>query len=126
VPTDNPPLGQLGDPETVVIADSDAARGSKAKTIDLPRLGLRIVVGLLSLVGVVLVLVALFSWRTSPSLSAYADVLGRNSSAVDAYKEAESTWFGQIKDLLQLLLVSLLVPLIATVIGYIFGRKAES
>lgn len=49
------------------------------------------------------------------------------AKAFDSYERLRTSWLNQIKDLLQLLVVSLLVPLVATVIGYIFGRReAES
>jgi hypothetical protein len=64
---------------------------------------------LIKLIGVVLLLIALFAVLTFPGKSAPAAV--------------RESWFSEIKDLIQLLVVSLLVPILATLIGYIFGRN---
>jgi hypothetical protein len=87
------------------------------------QLGLKIVWGLLALVVLVLLLVSLFAWLTYPHA---ADYQGQAASVGGAVDEARRTWFDDIKDLLELLVVSLIVPLVATVIGYIFGRQVEA
>jgi hypothetical protein len=71
--------------------------------------GLGLAKGLMWLIGAVLGLIALFAWLTFP---------GNHGAA--SLREA---WFSEIKDLIQLLVVSLLVPILATLLGYIFGRN---
>jgi hypothetical protein len=71
--------------------------------------GLGLAQTLIRLIGGVLLLIALFAWLTFPGTHAAADL-----------REA---WFSDIKDLIQLLVVSLLVPILATLLGYIFGRN---
>jgi hypothetical protein len=73
----------------------------------------------------ILVLVSLYGWFTYPHLR---DMVGMTEpgTEVQSYREYQSAWFGQIKDLLQLLVVSLLVPLFSTIVGYVFGRQMEA
>jgi ABC-type spermidine/putrescine transport system permease subunit II len=79
---------------------------------------------LIVLIGIVLLLVALYAFMTYPHLQDIDGTVAAGSE-FDSYREYQAAWFTQVKDLLQLLVVSLLVPLLATVIGYIFGRQVE-
>ncbi len=73
----------------------------------------------------ILILVSLYAWYTYPHLH---EMVGMTEPGTElqSYREYQSAWFGQIKDLLQLLVVSLLVPLFSTIVGYIFGRQIEA
>jgi hypothetical protein len=71
--------------------------------------GLALARSLMVLIGLVLVLITVFAVFTYPG-----DV---------ATPENRTEWFTEIKDLVQLLVVSLLVPTLATLIGYIFSRQ---
>lgn len=94
------------------------------------RTGARLAQWLLVLISVVLILIALFAWLTYPSADE-TKALGCRESAetmcnlLDAHHQRTSAWFGNIKDLIQLLVVSLLIPLLATLVGYLFGGQAE-
>lgn len=86
-------------------------------------IGLRLTHAILALIAGVLVLVALFGWLTYPNFEHYG---GQRGSEMGTWDGARDKWFADIKDLLQLLVVSLLIPLLTTVIGYIFGRHAAT
>jgi hypothetical protein len=70
--------------------------------------GLQLAYAMIALIVLVLVLIALFAWLTYPGVRGTAQV--------------RESWFSEIKDLIQLLVVSLLVPILATLLGYVFGR----
>ena len=103
------------------VVSYDTLEGETSSPVELRRaeIGLKLAQWLLGVVLFVLVLVGVFAALTYPESSASA-------SATDVPGSLEvlrATWFDQIKDLLQLLVVSLLIPLLATLIGYIFGRE---
>jgi hypothetical protein len=93
---------------------------------DLAKLGLFIIYSLLGLIAIVLILVAADGAFTYPSEADVARATPDPTKLFDNLALARSTWFSQIKDLLELLVVSLLVPLVATVIGYVFGRRSDA
>lgn len=113
--------------ETVSIADiaEAAAASSGAATPALVRVGYRLTIALLLLICAVFLWVLLYAWMTyPPSLGKVKEFFPTDTAkAFDSYERLRTSWMSQIKDLLQLLVVSLLVPLVATVIGYIFGRR---
>jgi ABC-type polysaccharide/polyol phosphate export permease len=81
--------------------------------------------GLIGLIGLVLLLVALFGLATYPDDEIALVRAGPDEEAtLAAIQDLRDSWFSQVKDLLQLLVVSILVPLLTTLIGYIFGRSA--
>ena len=86
-------------------------------------IGFNLAIALLGLVAAVLVGIGIFGWLTYPTPSAIGGIVSDPTKRFDDYQQAQTAWFGTIKDLIQLLVVSLLVPLLATVIGYIFGRQ---
>lgn len=75
----------------------------------------------MGLIACVLLVIAVFAWLTFPDVHVY-----RGQDALGEWETARRGWFVDIKDLLQLLVVSILVPLLTTVIGYIFGREASA
>jgi hypothetical protein len=86
----------------------------------------RVIAGwIIMLICGILSLVSLYAWLTYPHLHDMVGVTEKGAE-LEAYREYQSAWFGQIKDLLQLLVVSLFVPLFSTVVGYIFGRQMEA
>ena len=93
------------------LEDLDDQTGEPVEVIK-AQIGLEIARWLLLLIVLVLVLVGLFAWLTYPGG-------GTAETVVDVRRE----WFSNVKDLLQLLVVSMLVPLLASVIGFIFGRQ---
>jgi hypothetical protein len=71
--------------------------------------GLALAKALLALIAFVLVFIGGFAALSYPGSKASLDV--------------RTEWFSEVKDLIQLLVVSLLVPTLATLLGYIFGRQ---
>lgn len=53
-------------------------------------------------------------------------VKSRAKLAIGAWQEARTEWFGEIRQIGQLYLVAPLIPLLGTVLGYIFGRQQET
>ena len=82
------------------------------------RLGGRIIVGLLVVIFGVFVWIGVYALVTLPHPSEFPNYAD--------YKEQRAAWGSEVKDLLQLLVVALLIPLLSTVIGYIFGRREGS
>jgi hypothetical protein len=81
-------------------------------------------VGILVLIGVLLV-VALTSDESKPPSPAELGALNAagNDKALEAIQALRAQRFDVIKDLLQLLVVALVVPLLTIALGYIFGRQ---
>jgi hypothetical protein len=77
------------------------------------------------LIGVAFVLLAGFGWATYPHLSAVARAYGpgHGIEAFAAWHEAQKEWFANLKDVGQLFVVTPLLPLLGTVLGYTFGRR---
>lgn len=91
----------------------------------LTRVGFRLAGALLGVIIFVFLWVGVYAWSSYPPT---LERLGRlypdqPDKAVDAYNAMRTSWTNNVKDLLQILVVSLLIPLVATVIGYIFGRR---
>lgn len=98
-----------------------------AEELDRERMlkGFELAWGLIGLIGLVLVFVGIYAVLTYPSPATAHDYFG--SAATPAgLRDLRDSWFSQVKDLLQLLVVSLLVPLLSTLVGYIFGRQSAS
>jgi hypothetical protein len=123
----NTGVGVEGAPPTVSLDGLAGQVDPSGTGVDEPSLrvvGKALAGWLIILTGSVLLLVALYAWMTYPHLGDIQGTVAAGSE-LDSYREYQAAWFTQVKDLLQLLVVSLLVPLLATVLGYIFGRQVE-
>jgi glycerol uptake facilitator-like aquaporin len=80
-----------------------------------------VVAGLLGLILTILLLIALYAAFTKPEIQEAKDLAPQNVATT--YNEQRTAWFTEIKDLIQILVVSLFVPLLGTVVGYLFGRQ---
>jgi hypothetical protein len=89
------------------------------------RHGFRLARYVLLLVIAVVVLIAIYAWQTFPALDDVHVLSVPTAQQFDAYQLLRNDWFDSVKDLVQLLVVSLLVPLLATVIGFMFGRRED-
>jgi hypothetical protein len=91
------------------------------------RIGYKIFLWLLLLIGFELALLFVYGWFTFPTLE---DVLrtttDANADAGQAWADARSSWVTSIKDLGQIFLLTPVFPLLAAVIGYMFGRQQGS
>lgn len=105
------------------IASDQLTREGGANELEIKKLtiGGNVLLGLLLLILAILILVALYAAFTKPEIQDAKDLAPNNMAAT--YKEQRTAWFTEIKDLLQLLVVSLTVPLLATLVGYLFGRQ---
>jgi hypothetical protein len=98
------------------------ARGAGVKRRNLlPLIGRELALYILGLMVVVLVLVSLYAWMTFPTPGSLNGLVPAEK-LYESYREQRTAWFLEVKGLLELLVVSILVPLFATVIGYLFGR----
>lgn len=94
-------------------------------------LGSRLAHWLLAIIVIVLLLIGAFAWLTYPSLEETRQMTARqcqvadigSCNLVEVQQERVTVWFDQVKDLTQILVVSLLIPLLATLIGYLFSRR---
>jgi hypothetical protein len=104
---------------------AQAGLSGEASTPPLVRIGYRLTIALLVLIAGVFIWVMIYAAMTQPpSLGKVKEFFPSDTAkAFDSFERLRTSWLSQIKDLLQLLVVSLLVPLVATVIGYIFGRR---
>lgn len=71
-----------------------------------------------------LVFVTIIALTSRPAVADFARPAFGEKGA-DAYGQARILWFSNVKDLLQLLVVALLVPMLSTLIGFLFARKDE-
>lgn len=102
---------------------SDA--GLRAQSVDQWRIagGFELAKWVLALVAFVLLLIAAYAWLTYPDETMVAGMVQESGKRIDAYERLREGWYASVKDLLQLLVVSLLIPLLATLVGYIFGSQ---
>ncbi|MEV6644701.1 hypothetical protein [Amycolatopsis sp. NPDC051371] len=95
-------------------------------TSPVSQLGYSIFKWLLLLAGILIGIISLYAFPTYPSPSDVAALIGRGGGqidAVEASRRLHADWLQQIKDLGQLFLLTPVFPLIAAVIGYIFGVR---
>ena len=90
--------------------------------------GARLARWLVMLTAIVLLLISAFAWLTYPHANETRQLsAGCRASVeltcnlVEAQQQRVAAWFDDVKDLIQLLVVSLLIPLLATLIGYLFS-----
>ena len=98
----------------------------KAKDLDHARArwGVGLAWGVIALIAFVLILIGIYALATYPDPMRSHEYLGKAADP-EELRDLREGWFSNIKDLLQLLVVSLLVPLLATLVGYIFGRQSK-
>ncbi|HXP36382.1 MAG TPA: hypothetical protein VN817_01330, partial [Solirubrobacteraceae bacterium] len=87
---------------------------------------------LVILTVIVLLLIGGFAWLTYPSLEETRSLsvncrpsFEQSCGLFEIQQQRTTAWFDNVKDLVQLLVVSLLIPLLATLIGYLFGHRVD-
>jgi heme A synthase len=101
---------------------------------------------LLGFIGLSFLALAVFAWRTYPSLEYFdqarvqaeqpstvvqpmelvtAPGASNNLAPLALWQEAREQWFAEIKDLGQVFILTPLLPLLGAVLGYIFGREKQ-
>jgi hypothetical protein len=107
----------------------EVAAGGSASDYEKARMtiGGWIVGGLLLLIVLALGFIAAYAFTTEPSVKETSSLIGTGTASLaDLQEKRHAAWFSEIKDLLQILIVGLLVPLLATLIGYLFGRQQQA
>jgi hypothetical protein len=118
-----------GTAPTSIDLDGVASKlGVDAQVLEAQRIqgGFALAKWMLGFVGLVLTLIAVYAALTYPDPAMTKELVPDSSKRLAAYQDLREDWFTDVKDLLQLLVVSLLIPLLATLVGYIFGRQLES
>lgn len=126
-PSSSPEPG-AGSPRAISYADLEAWEGARAPTAGervRTLVGFRLARYVFFLIVLALIFVAVFAVVTYPDLAQIQDASGDQGNGLAAYAELRKEWFSNLKDLIQLLLVSMLVPVLSTLIGYIFGRSGS-
>lgn len=70
--------------------------------------------------------IVLYAANSQPTLGDVKESGVAADQVFASFKEIRTAWFNEIKDLIQLLLVSLLVPVLTVVIGHIFGQQQSA
>jgi len=107
------------------IGTIEKAAGSASVVRERLRIGLLIATLLLVLIACTIVGVFFYGYLTFPHLDEFAKLSKDPDNSFQYYQETLSAWRTHTKDLLTILVVSLLVPLLASVVGYIFGEGQE-
>ncbi|HJT91750.1 MAG TPA: hypothetical protein VJ777_07370 [Mycobacterium sp.] len=107
------------------IERDETPTGRAKPTKTLPEIGLYLFQLLAALVALSLVCLVLYGWLTFPRLGEVRKALGPNADVdgLRSWQEMRGQWSSDLKDLAQLFVVTPLLPLLGTVIGYIFGRQ---
>lgn len=88
-------------------------------------IGGRIVFGVIGLIVLAGIGIFYYANFTEPLSAQELKTLGADDF-LDRAEELHTAWFNEIKDLGQLYIISLLIPVLTTLIGYIFGKAAAS
>ena len=89
-------------------------------------IGYRIFKWLLLLTVAVMAGLAVYAFLTYPTMAEISDAAPNGISSADLRdltKDSRADWISNLKDLAQLFLLTPIFPLLAAVIGYIFGRS---
>ncbi len=84
-----------------------------------------VAVGMLILIGVLFFIGLNEVEPSSPTLEELGSVVG-NENAVQTYQQLREERFESIKDLLQLMVIALAVPMLAIILGYFSERQPKS
>ena len=99
---------------------------SKHPDAQLVWIGYRIFKWLLLLTVIVMVALGLYAVLTYPTTGEIRELLRSGAPVADVSQltnQMRSEWISNVKDLAQLFLLTPIFPLLAAVIGYIFGRS---
>lgn len=103
-------------------------RGHGADVSEIPytRLGLKIFLAILCLTVMMVVALAIFAVVTYPTAGEMHALLGSTASAstaVQSWQNMQTQWFDQVLRLGQVFVFGSVLPLLATVVGYILGER---
>jgi hypothetical protein len=120
--------------EAVEAVDRAARRGAATHRsqrdgvteIPYTRLGMRIFGAILILTALMLVALVVYAVVTYPTASDARAILGSatsGSTALNDWQDMQSQWFDQVTRLGQILIFGSVLPLLATVVGYLLGER---
>jgi hypothetical protein len=123
--------------EAVASAERAAKRNSTLKHLDRPdvteipytRLGQTIFFAVLGLTSAMFLTLAILAVITYPSAADVHAVVGTTSSpdaALEAWQSMKSQWLDQVMGMGQLLIFGSVLPLLATVVGYLLGERRRN
>jgi hypothetical protein len=137
-----PPTGKrrsnkVTESEAVAAADRTAKQKpprkqpARADVTEIPytRLGQKIFFAILSLTAGMFIILAILAVITYPSASEVHAILGTanpTASELQAWQSMKSQWLDQLIGLGQLLIFGSVLPLLATVIGYLLGERRRN
>jgi hypothetical protein len=120
--------------EAVAAVDRTVKRRSATKQggvaeIPYTRLGFRIFWAILLLTGSMAAVVGAFALITYPSAADAHTILGSTvtgPAALNDWQDMQTQWFDQVTRLAQILIFGSVLPLLATVVGYLLGERRSS
>jgi hypothetical protein len=104
------------------IAAAETA-GGKVSHKTLPEIGLDAFRAILLFSAFMVLLLGVFAWVTYPDMAALERLVATDA-VMPTYQQLQAEWFSRLKDLGQLYVLTPLLPLLAVVLGYIFGRRS--
>jgi hypothetical protein len=107
-------------------AATHRARHADVTEIPYTRLGMRIFRAVLILTALMLAVLVVFAVITYPTASDVRAILGTapsGATALNAWQDLQSQWFDQVTQLGQILISGSVLPLLATVTGYLLGER---
>ena len=112
----------------VSLDDLDRRISKNAKFEEIPKgvLGYIIFKWLLLITGVLLTLLVTYGIATYPQFAHYKSLATSKNNALSLYAAAQAQWSNNIKGFGETFLITPIIPLIGTVLGYIFGRHEQS
>jgi hypothetical protein len=115
--------------EAIAAADPAASeRAQRAGVTEIPytRLGFRIFAAILILTALMLIVLGAFAVITYPNAEDAHAILGPTTTgpqALSDWQDMQTQWFDQVTRLAQFLVFGSVLPLLATVVGYLLGER---
>jgi hypothetical protein len=120
---------RTGSPVQEETVDSSVSKRATAKEITYRRLGWRIFLTVVGLIGLMLTAVVLFAFFTYPTKGDVQSLLGKDSSSLEAlqqWRDTQNEWVSHVTTIAQLAVFGSIVPVLATVVGYLLGEQRNS
>ena len=107
------------------------SRQQPAGVTEIPytRLGFRIFGAILLLTALMLIILGVFAAVTYPNAEDARAILGSSvtgPAALNDWQDMQAQWFDQVSRLAQILIFGSILPLLATVVGYLLGERRSS
>jgi hypothetical protein len=120
--------------EAEAVAAAEPVPGQRARHTDVTeipytRLGFRIFAAILILTALMMFVLIVFAVITYPSAEDAHAILGATTpgpAALSDWQDMQTQWFDQVTRLAQFLVFGSVLPLLATVVGYLLGERRSS